>query len=103
MREYRKSAGAILVSAMVAAACGGCVFMNQYYTDSMPGLADVRVMGPQGQKCYDSCAVSHANCQHMCPRTEYREKFDCADDCVTDSKLCLDGCPELQRPIAAAR
>jgi len=90
-------AAVVAAGALVAAA--GCTMPNSHVlTQSMPGLADVRVLGPKGQKCYDFCAVSHAECQHMCPHTSKHEDFDCADDCETDVKHCLAGCPELQRP-----
>ena len=63
--------------------------------DTRPGLADVRVLGPKGQKCYDFCAQSEVSCKHMCPSGTVGE---CKDDCVTDTKGCLADCPELERP-----
>jgi hypothetical protein len=80
----------------VAAASGCTVKTPHQYIEEKPGLADVRILGPKGQQCYDFCAVSHANCHEMCPRTKNHEDYDCADDCVTDSKVCLEDCPELQ-------
>ncbi|HXC50595.1 MAG TPA: hypothetical protein VN634_06925 [Candidatus Limnocylindrales bacterium] len=91
---------ALSAGAIVAVSITGCSMkMPHDYMDEKPGLGDVRVLGPKGQKCYDFCATSHANCDEMCPRTSNHEDYDCADDCLSDSKVCLEDCPELQRPL----
>lgn len=98
----RRNLVTMAAGCFVIASAGGCsqnILASPFRPiDSKPGLADVRVLGPKGQQCYDFCAVSHSNCHDMCPRTSNHEDYDCADDCVSDSKVCLEDCPELQRP-----
>lgn len=92
----------LLLVIAVAAACG-CTAVKDSFTrmpgmgerDWRPGLADVRVLGSKGQKCYDFCASAEAACKQMCPTSEVGE---CRDDCLTDTKDCLEECPELWRP-----
>ena len=89
---------AALLSSLAATGCSTPGFITSMpgmgELDTRPGLADVRVLGPKGQKCYDYCSTSEASCKHICPRSE----GSCQEDCVTDTKNCLADCPELQRP-----
>lgn len=79
---------------------GGCAVTAQEKAalDPRPGLADVRVLGPKGRKCFDFCASQEAGCKHMCPGGTHGE---CAPDCEADTRECLSDCPELQRPLPA--
>lgn len=83
---------------LVASAAAGCAYTAAGIAaaDPRPGLADVRVLGPKGQKCFDFCAQSEASCKGMCPGGTHGE---CPLDCEADSRECLSDCPELQRPI----
>jgi len=90
----------VLVSlvVLVAIAASGCAYTaaGRAAEDPRPGLADVRVMGPKGRKCFDFCAVSESSCKQMCPSGTHGE---CQLDCEADSRTCLEECPELQRPV----
>lgn len=66
--------------------------------DPRPGLADVRVIGPKGRKCFDFCGSQEAGCKHMCPSGGDGE---CALECEADTRECLSTCPELERPTPA--
>ncbi|HEY2775263.1 MAG TPA: hypothetical protein VGK20_14540 [Candidatus Binatia bacterium] len=81
-------------------ALGGCA--GQQSLSDMPGLADVRPLGPDGQKCFDFCASSEVACKDMCPEGG---DFvgECHTDCLTDTKYCLADCPNLQRPEPAPK
>jgi len=86
---------AALTAALLAAAMTtitGCT--NQKELQALPTLADVKPIGPKGQKCYDFCAQAEVSCKHMCPKSEGL----CQEDCVIDTKYCLRDCPELLRP-----
>jgi hypothetical protein len=91
----------LFVAVLSISATAGCTTAPGFVTrmpgvgdlDTRPGLADVRVLGPKGRKCYDYCSTTEASCKHMCPNSE----GGCQEDCVTDTKNCLEDCPELQR------
>ena len=80
----------MLIVGMLALA--GCPTQQQL--DALPGLSEVRPLGPAGQKCYQFCSQSQVACREMCPHSE----GICQDDCEIDVKECLVDCPELQRP-----
>lgn len=89
----------ILLLAAALTTLGGCAWTaaGRAAADPRPGLADVRVLGPKGQKCFDFCAQSEASCKGMCPGGTHGE---CDLDCEADSRECLTDCPELQRPVS---
>jgi hypothetical protein len=106
VKRIRKFSATLVVAGAVVTGItmiGGCAAVKGSFTrmpgmgelDTRPALGDVRPLGPQGQKCFDFCATSEAACKHMCPMSEVGE---CRDDCVTDTKNCLEECPELWRP-----
>ena len=82
-----------LMAAAIAAMTAGCPTQKQLAR--MPGLGDVTPLGPAGKKCYDFCAQSKVQCDTMCPHGG----DICPDDCITESKVCLEDCPDLQRPV----
>jgi hypothetical protein len=88
----------LVVAATLALAFAGCAITAAEIAakDQRPGLADVRVLGPKGRKCFDFCAQSEAACKHMCPGGTHGE---CRADCEADTRNCLEDCPELQRPL----
>lgn len=89
---------AILLASSLVVLLGGCAVtaLEKAAVDPRPGLADVRVLGPKGRKCFDFCASQEAGCKHMCPKGTHGE---CALDCEADTRECLSDCPELQRPL----
>lgn len=108
MRVHSRRSGSVrlvlaLAGAALSAAAGCEATMKSFHDmpgmgerDTRPTLAEVRVLGPNGRKCYDFCASAEAACKEMCPDSTVGE---CRDDCVTDTKGCLEDCPELQRPV----
>jgi hypothetical protein len=86
-------AARVAALAAVALLASGCPTQEQLA--HMPGLGDVTPLGPDGKKCYDHCAQLKVHCDHMCPNS----MGICREDCVTESKICLKDCPELQRPV----
>ena len=98
MLSVTRSALRLCAVAALLAALGGCAYTAAGIAaaDPRPGLADVRVLGPKGQKCFDFCAQSEASCKGMCPGGSHGE---CRMDCEADSRECLSDCPELQRPV----
>lgn len=93
IRNSRGPLAAIFLAvAMLTAA--GCSSIPKI--DQLPGLSEMRATSPDGQKCYDFCAHSQANCKFMCPKSI----GICHDDCEIDSKICLFDCPDLERAPA---
>ena len=62
-------------------------------TAELPGLHDLRPIGPAGQNCYETCSRKYNNCASMCPHAS----ADCTDECMAHTKTCLAACPELTR------